>query len=82
MHADIARGVIGKGAGGGENRRVRGTQEDCAATWVTVLGFMVMGLVFFLGCILPVILTQGPSWWCAHHSTKIDSSEKDSGRTY
>ena len=28
----------------------------------------------------PVILTQGPFWWCTHHSAKMDSSEKDSGR--
>ena len=25
-------------------------------------------------------LTQGPSWWRAHCSTEMDSSEKDSGR--
>ena len=28
----------------------------------------------------PVILTQGPFWWCTHHSTKMDSSEKGSRR--
>ena len=29
-----------------ESRRVReGTQENCSASWLTVLGFMVMGLV-------------------------------------
>ena len=28
----------------------------------------------------PVILTQGPSWCCSHCSSRIGSSEKDSGR--
>ena len=28
----------------------------------------------------PVILTQGPFWWCTHHSAKMDPSEKDFGR--
>ena len=31
-------------------------------------------------CFWPVILTQGPFWWCTHQSAKMDSSEKDSGR--
>ena len=29
---------------GGEQQG-KGTQENCSATWLTVLGFMVMGLV-------------------------------------
>ena len=42
--------------------------------WLAVSGFMVMGSVSRL----PITLTQGPSWWCAQHSAKMDSSEKDS----
>ena len=42
--ADKARGFIGKGRPGGEQQSKR-TQENCSATLLTVLGFMVMGLV-------------------------------------
>ena len=42
--ADKARDFIGKGLLGGEQEG-KGTQENCSATWLTVLGFMVMGLV-------------------------------------
>ena len=31
-----------------ESSRVRETQENCSATWLAGLGFMVMGLVFGL----------------------------------
>ena len=41
-------------------------------------GFMVMELVS--GCLWPIILTQGLSWWPEHPSGKMVSSEKDSGR--
>ena len=34
---------IGKGQLGGEQQG-KGTQENCSATWLTVLDFMVMGL--------------------------------------
>jgi len=44
--------------------------------WLAVSGFMVMGSVSRL----PITLTQGPSWWCALHSAKRYSSEKESGR--
>ena len=40
----LARDVTGKGHPGGEQES-KGTQEDCSATWLTVLPFMVMGLV-------------------------------------
>ena len=43
-YADKARDFIGRGPPGGE-QQVKGTQENCSATWLTVLGFMVMGLV-------------------------------------
>ena len=43
-HADKARDFIGKGHPGGEQEG-KGTQENCSATWLNVLGFMVMGLV-------------------------------------
>ena len=41
--ADKARAFIGKGRPGGEQWG-EGTQENSSATWLTVLGFMVMGL--------------------------------------
>ena len=40
--------------------------------------FMVMGLVF--GGLWPIILIQSLSWWCTHHSAKMDASERDSGK--
>ena len=43
-HADKARDFIGKGHLGGEQEG-EGTQENCSAAWLTVLGFRVMGLV-------------------------------------
>ena len=46
--------------------------------WLTVVGFMVMGLVS--GLSLAIILTQSPSWWCTPCSAKMDASEMDSGR--
>ena len=42
--ADEARDFMGKGRPGGEQQG-KGTQENCSATWLTVSGFMVMGLV-------------------------------------
>ena len=42
--ADKARDFIGKGHLGGEQEG-EGTQENCSAMWVPVLGFMVMELV-------------------------------------
>ena len=42
-HADKASDFIGKGTGW---RAVgKRTQENCSASWLAVLGFMVMGLV-------------------------------------
>ena len=43
-HADEARDFIGKGHPGGE-KEGEGTQENCSAMWLTVSGFMVIGLV-------------------------------------
>ena len=42
--ADKAREFIGKGRPGGEQQG-EGTQENCSAMWLTVLGFTVMRLV-------------------------------------
>ena len=42
--ADKARDFIGKGHPGGEQEG-KGTQENCSAECLAVLGFMVMGLV-------------------------------------
>ena len=43
-HADKARDFIGKGCLGREQEG-KGTQKDCSAMWLAVLGFMVMGLI-------------------------------------
>ena len=43
-HADKARDFIGKGCLGREQEG-KGTQENCSAAWLEVLGLMVMGLV-------------------------------------
>ena len=43
-HADKARDSKGRGAQE-ESGRIRGTQENCSATWLTVSGITVMGLV-------------------------------------
>ena len=42
--ADKARDFTGKGCLGGEQEG-QGTQEICSAMWLSVLGFMVIGLV-------------------------------------
>ena len=34
----------------------------------------------FLGCLWAIIMTQSPSWWLTHCSSKMDVNEKDSGR--
>ena len=67
--------LLGKGHPGGEQEG-KGTQENCSAIWLTVLGFMVMRLVSGLSR----HLIQNPSWWRMHCSAKMDTSEKDSGR--
>ena len=40
----LARDFTGKGNPGG-GQEGKGTQEDCSAIWLTVLAFVVMGLV-------------------------------------
>ena len=35
--------LLGRAPGG--EQEAEGTQENCSATWLAVLGFMVMGLV-------------------------------------
>ena len=71
----LARDFTGKGHPGGEQEG-KGTQEDCSAMWLTVLAFMVMGLVsrwslanhFDSGSFL-----VNSGGMC--HSAKMDSSE-------
>ena len=73
--ADKARDFVGKGHPGGEQEG-EGTQENCSAAWLAVLGFMVMGLV--------------SGWSLANHSNsesflvahaaKMDASGRDSGK--
>ena len=76
--------LLGNGAWA-ESIRVR-ELENCSATdWLTVLGFMVMGLVSGLSLAnhlaWPLFgLTQGPSCWRMHLSAKMDSNVKDFGR--
>ena len=69
--------LLGKGPPGW--RAVgKGTQENCSATWLSVLGFMVMGLVS--GWLWPIILIQSLSWLHTHRSAKMDASKRDSGK--
>ena len=75
--ADKARDFIGKGHPGGEQQG-KGTQENCSASWLAVLGSMVMGLV--------------SGWSLANHSnsesflvvhaslSQMDASKRDSGK--
>ena len=63
--ANKTKGFIGKGSQGREQQG-KGTQENCSAMWLTLLDFMVMGLVFRLSLAnsLPLLifgLTQCPS---------------------
>ena len=69
--------LLGRGTQA-ESSRVRETGRTALPRGSTVSGFMVMGLVSRLS--LPIILTHSPSWWRTHHSTKMDASERDSGR--
>ena len=46
---------IEKGCPSGEQQG-KGTQEDCSATWLTVLGFMAIGLVSRLSLANPSVL--------------------------
>ena len=52
--ADKARDFVGKRHLGGEQQG-KGTQENCSATWLAVLGYMVIGISF------QVVLSQ--SFW-------------------
>ena len=47
MRADKARDFIGRWHLDGEQQG-KGTQENCSAMWLTVSGFMLMGLVYGL----------------------------------
>ena len=75
--ADKARNFIGKGHPGGEQQG-KGTKENSSATWLTVSGFMVMGLVS--GLSLANHSDSESFWWCTPCSAKMDAREKDSGR--
>ena len=74
--ADKARNFIGKGHPGGEQEG-EGTQENCSAAWLAVLGFMVMELVsgWFLAN-----HSNTESFLVAHDSAKMDASKRDSGK--
>ena len=49
-HADKARDFIGKGSLGREQQD-KGTQENCSATWLDILGFMIIGLLSSLSLV-------------------------------
>ena len=76
--ADKARDFIGKGRPGGEQEG-QGTQENCSAAWLTVSGFMVMGLVSRWSL---ANHSNSESFLVAHthRSAKMDASERDSGK--
>ena len=71
-----AKGFIGKGHLR-RKQQGKGTQANCSAVWLAVLGFMVMGLVS--GGLWPITLIQSLSWH-THCSAKVDASERDSGK--
>ena len=76
-HADKERDFIGKGSLGGEQQD-KGTQENCSATWLDILGFMVIGLLSSLSLAKH---SDPGSFLVANTSlSQMDSSEKDSGR--
>ena len=64
-----------------ESSRVKGTQENCSAMWLTVSSFMVIGFVSGLSLAnhfdSESFLVDSKSMPC---SAKMDASEKDSGR--
>ena len=72
-----ARDFIGKGCQvrGQEGERNR---ENCSATWLTVSGFMVIGLVSSLS--LASHSELGSFLGHVHHSAELDSSEEDPGK--
>ena len=81
---DKARDFFGKGHPGREQQG-KGTLESCSATWLTVLGIIVMGLVSGLSLASHLAwsifgLTQSPPWRQAQLSAKMDSSVRVSGR--
>ena len=75
--ADKARDFIGKGHPGGEQEG-KGTQENCSAVWLTVSGFMVMGLVSRLSLMNH---SDSESFLVVQALfSQMDAREKDSGR--
>ena len=75
--ADKARDFIRKGHPGAEQVG-KGTQENCSAAWLAVLGFMVMGLVSRWS--LANHSNSESFWWCTHRSAKMDAGKRDSGK--
>ena len=75
-HMLTARDFIGKGSLGGEQWD-KGTQENGSATWLTVSGFKVMGLVSRLSL---GNHSDSRSFLEVHISLSQDSRKKDSGR--
>ena len=77
-----ARDFIWKGHPGGEQEG-KGTQENCCATWLTVSGFMVMGLVSGLSL---ANHSDSASFLVAHASLSQDGFQWggfwEVGRTY
>ena len=61
-----------------ESSRVRESRRTALPCDLQSQGLWWWG--YFPGCLWPVILTQSPSWWCKHCPSKMDVSEKDSGR--
>ena len=74
--ADKARDFIGKGHPGGEQEG-QGTQENCSAAWLAVLGFMVMGLVSGYSSILAWRIPMDRGAWQAivHRVAELDMTE-------
>ena len=68
---------LGRSARANQEQQGEESQENCSATWLTILGITVMGLVSRLSLISHC--GSGSSLWCMHHPAKKGSSE-DAGR--
>ena len=71
--ADKARDFIGRGHPGGEQQG-KGTQENCSAAWLALLGFMLMGLVSGLSL---ANHSGSESFLVAHTSLNQDGCQRE-----
>ena len=72
-----ARDFIRKGCWGG-GQEGEGNGENCSATWLTVSGFLAIGLVS--GLSLASHSELGSFLGHMHHSVEMDSSKENPGK--